>query len=80
MYTNVPVSEAIEIVLREYYKTDYAPDIEHSTLKKQLKLAVTNVYFKSNTTSQGQKDGLAMNATLAVILTNIWMHSFDGGN
>ena len=77
MYTNVFVSDAIDIALK-LYTTDYAPDIERSTLKLQLKLAVTNNYFKSNGKWYCQKDGLAMGASLAVILANIWMQSFEG--
>ena len=77
LYTNVPVSEAMEIALRSLYSGDDAPQIDKSTLKLLLKLAVTNVHFKSNNTWYCQKDGLAMGASLAVILANIWMKSFE---
>ena len=48
LYTNVPVSEAKEIALRCLYSSDHSPDLERSTLKLLLKLAVTNVHFKCN--------------------------------
>ena len=62
LYTIVPVSEAIEIALCKLYTTDYSPDIEGSTLKMLLKLAVKNVYFKSSGKWQFQMVGLAMGA------------------
>ena len=76
--TNVSVLEAIEITLRKLYATDYAPDIECSTLKMRLKLAVTYVYFTSSRKWKYQKDGLAMGACLAVFLAKSWMQSFEG--
>ena len=78
LYTNVPVSEAIEIVLCKLYITDYASDIEGSTLKMLLKLAVTKVFFKSNANWYFQMVGLAMVASLAEVLANIWMKSLEG--
>ena len=45
LYTNVPVSKAIEISIRCLRSVDHAPHIERSTLKLVLKLAVTGVYF-----------------------------------
>ena len=46
LYTRVPTSEAIEVVLRCLYSSDNPPDIERSTLKLLLKPAITKVYFK----------------------------------
>ena len=66
LYTNVPVCEAIEIALRRLYSGDDAPQIDRSTLKLLLKVAVTNVHFKSNNNWYCQKDGLAMGASLAL--------------
>ena len=48
LYTNDQVSEAIEVALQCLYTSDTPPDIERSTFKLLLKLAVTKVYFKSN--------------------------------
>ena len=46
LYTSVPVSEAIELILRCLYSSYILPDIERSTLKLLLKPAITKVYFK----------------------------------
>ena len=77
LYTNVPVGEAIEIALRELYSSNLAPDIPRSAMKSLLKLAVTNVHFKCNGICYVQSDGLAMGASLAVILVNVKMKSFE---
>ena len=77
LYTNVPVGEAIEIALRELYSSNLAPDIPRSAIKCLLKLAVTNVHFKCNGIWYVQSDGLAMGASLAVILAIVWMKSFE---
>ena len=46
LYTIVPVSEAIEVVLRCLYSSDTLPKIERSTLKLLLKPPITKMYFK----------------------------------
>ena len=75
LYTNVPVKEAINIALRSLYARDDKSDIPRTTMKRLLELAVTNVHFKCNESWYCQKDGLAMVASLAVILANLWMIS-----
>ena len=77
LYTNVPVGEAIEIALGELYSSNLAPDIPRSAMKSLLKLAVTNVHFMCNRIWYVQSDGLAMGASLAVILSNVWLKSFE---
>ena len=52
------------------------PKLEVS-YEEPLRLAVTNVYFKCNKMRYTQSDGLAMGASLAVILANLWMKSFE---
>ena len=46
-------------------------------MKSLLRLAATNVHFKCNKMWYTQSDGLAMVASLAVILANLWMKSFE---
>ena len=75
--TNVPVGEAIEKALRELYSSNLAPDIPRSAMKSLLKLAVTNFHFKCDEIWYVQSDGLAMGASLAVTLANVWMKSFE---
>ena len=77
LYTNVPVGEAIEIALREVYSSNQAPDIPRSAMKSLLKLAVTNVHFKCNGIWYVQSDGLAMGASLAVILEGSFANSLQ---
>ena len=48
LYTNVPVSKAIEFFQLFVYSNDTPFDIERSTLKLLFKLPFRNVYFKSN--------------------------------
>ena len=45
-------------------------------MKRLLELAVTNVHFKCNESWYCQKNGLAMDVSLAVILANLWMKSW----
>ena len=77
LYTNVPVKEAINIALRSLYARDDKPEIPRTTMKRLLELAVTNVHFKCNESWYCQKDGLAMGASLAVVLANLWMKSWE---
>ena len=45
-------------------------------MKGLLNMAVSQVYFKCNETWYVQKDGLAMVATLAVVLANLWLKQY----
>ena len=77
LYTIVPVEEAIEIALEELYSSDEVTEIPRSAMKSILRLAVTKVHFKCNKMWYTQSDSLAMGASLAVILANLWMKSFE---
>ena len=46
-------------------------------MKRLLKMAVSQVHFKCNETWYVQKDGLAMGASLAVILANLWLKQYE---
>ena len=76
LYTNVPLKEAIDIALRKLYVQDEPPSIARKTMKRLLNMAVSQVHFKCNETWYGQKDGLAMGASLAVILANFWLKQY----
>ena len=67
----MPLREVIEIALRELYSSDLAQEIP------RLKLVVPNVHNKCNGIWYLQSDGLAMGASLAVILANVRMKSFE---
>ena len=77
LYTNVPVEEAIEIALKELYSSDEVPEIPRSAMKSLSRLLVTNFHFKCNKTWYTQWDGLAVGASLAVKLANLWVKSFE---
>ena len=63
-------------VLKKQTRDD-KPDTPRKTMKRLLELAVTNVHFKSNESWYCQNDGLIMDASLAVILANLWMKSWE---
>ena len=46
-------------------------------MKKLLNLAVSKVHFICNGLWYVQKDGLAMGASLAVILANLWLKEYE---
>ena len=76
LYTKLPV-EKIEIALKEVYSSDEGPEIPRSAMKSFLRVAATNVHIKCKKMCYTQSDGLAMGASLAVILANLWMKSFE---
>ena len=77
LYTNVPLKEAIDIALRNLYEQVEPPSIARKTMKKLLNMAVSQVHFKCNETWYVQKNGLAMGASLAVILANLWLKQYE---
>ena len=77
LYTIDPLKEAIHIALRKLYKQDEPPSIARKTMKKLLKMAVSQVHFKCKETQYDQKDGLAMGASLAIILANLWLKQYE---
>ena len=48
LYTNFPLSEAVEIALRRLYEQVNTPETSRKTMKKLLKLVVSRVHFKCN--------------------------------
>ena len=77
LYTNVPLKEAIEIALLKLYSQESPPEIQRATRKRLLNMAVSKVYFKCNDSWYVQIDGLAMGASLAVILANLWLKKYE---
>ena len=67
----------MNITLGSLFARENKPDMPRTTMKRLLELAVTNVHFKCNGNWCYQKDGLAMGASLAVILANLWMKSWE---
>ena len=78
LYTNVPLMEAIEIALQKLYSQESPPEIQRATMKSFLNMAVSKVSFKCNDSWYVQVDGLAMGASLAVILAaNLWLKVYE---
>ena len=46
-------------------------------MKRLLNMAGSKVYFKCNDSWYVQVDGLAMGASLAVILANLWLKEYE---
>ena len=77
LYTKVPVQEAIDIAVKKTYGLPTKPDMRRSVFRKLLELAVCNMYFKANDIWYQQTDGVAMGASLAVILANLWLKEYE---
>ena len=77
MYTNVPLKEAVELALRRLYEQVNPSETSRETMKKLLNLAVSKVHFNCNGLWYVQKDGIAMRASLAVILANLWLKEYE---
>ena len=75
--THEPVVEAIGIALKELYSSDEVPEILMSATRNILRLAKTNVQYKCKKMWYTQSDGLAMGASPALILANLWMKCFE---
>ena len=46
-------------------------------MKRRLNMVVSKVYFMCNDSWYVQVDGLAMGASLAVILANLWLKEYE---
>ena len=79
LYTNVPLKEAIEIAFQKLFSQESPPEIQRATMKTLLNMAVSKVYFKCKDSWNVQVDGLAMGASLAVILANLWLKEYEFG-
>ena len=77
LYTNVPLKDVINIALKTLNSQNELPDLSRSTRKRFLFMAVSNVHFKCNKKCYGQKGGLAMGASLAVMLANLWLKDYE---
>ena len=79
-YNNVPVGETIETALRELYSSNLVREMPRSAMKCSIRLAVTNVHFICDVISYVQSYGLAVGASLAVILLNVWKKKFEASS
>ena len=77
LYTNVPIDEAIDFALAKLYASEHRPKMPQNTFHELMKLAVKNVKFMVDGKWFVQKDGVAMGASLSVILANLWLKNFE---
>ena len=77
LLTKVPLEETKDIALRKLYEQDEPPSIAGKTMKKLLHMAVSQAYFKCKESWYNQKDGLAMGASFALILANLWLKQYE---
>ena len=76
-YTKVPLKEAVELALRRLYEQVNPPETSRKTMKELLNLAVSKIHFKRNGLWYKQEYSSDMGASLAVILTNLWLKEYE---
>ena len=79
LYTNVPVSEAIEIALDELYKKPTKIDsaLNRDQMRKLLNFAVRDIPFRFLNDQYCQVDGVATGSPLAPILADLFMTKME---
>ena len=79
LYTNVPVSEAIEIALEELYKkpTNVESALSRDQMRKLLNFAVRDKPFRFLNDQYSQVDGVAMGSPLAPILADLFITKME---
>ena len=78
LYTNVPITEAIELATNLIYEQDDTPPFDKETCRELLKLCCSNTIVNVNGKIYTQTDGLSMGSKIAPMLANIWLANLDG--
>ena len=74
IFTNVPLDETIEIILRRVYiDQEINTDIPKKEMKELLLLCTKSVHFIFNGKIYIQIDGVAIGSPLGPVLANIFM-------
>ena len=74
MFTSVPLTETIDIILdRVYNRKEISTILTKNEMKKLLTLCTKNVHFTLNNEIYVQNDGVAMGSPLGPILANVFM-------
>src|ERR1700743_1307809 len=79
LFTNVPVSETIDIILRQLYPQDNViyQGFSKSDFHNLLKLAVEDSYFSFNNELYRQIDGMSMGSPLGPLFANIFLSYYE---
>ena len=73
LFTNVPLEETIEIILKMIYIKEITADIPKQEIKELLILYTKNVHFTFNNETYIQVDGVLMGPPLRPFLANIFI-------
>ncbi|CAF4176923.1 unnamed protein product [Rotaria sp. Silwood2] len=78
LYTNVPLTETIEIILKRLYDGHAKPPaINQKDMKELLDLATKDSHFLSNGQLYDQIDGVSMGSPLAPLFAEIFLQDFE---
>jgi hypothetical protein len=78
LFTNVPLTEVIDICIRQLYHSEIIPPaIPESVCRELLRMATVNVEFSFNNCMYRQVDGVAMGSPLGPILANIFVGYYE---
>ena len=74
LYTNIPVTESIDLILNELYINNgtLCNEIKQENFCKLFPLSLNYTYFKFNAKICQQMEGLAMGQSLSPIIANIF--------
>ena len=77
LFTNVPVLETIDIIIRTVENQLHLCDIPPALLRMLLTLCTTNVQFRFNDVFWRQVDGVAMGSPLGCLFANVFMGQLE---
>ena len=79
LYTNVPVDEAINIILNAIYSNSVTSHegLSKAQLGKLLELVLNDSHFKFNDCLYKQISGLSMGSSVSPAIANIFLNTFE---
>jgi len=79
LFTNVPVSETIDIILRKLFPndSDMYQGFNRNDFSSLLKLAVEDSYFSFDNSLYRQIDGMSMGSPLGPLFANIFLSHYE---
>ena len=79
LFTNVPLSETIDICIKALYDNQEItpPPFDHDVFRFLIEFATTNIEFSFNNIMFRQKDGVGMGNPLGSCLANIFVGFYE---
>ena len=82
LFTNVPLSETIDILVdkactNDWFNQTYDLNLEKEELTKLLEVATTNQLFQFDGQLYEQSDGVAMGSPLGPLMANVFMFHLE---